>query len=122
MERIMSDLDTITCVEIARGGVGESGASSLLVHQHAESGEKVAVLRNVESSLCPNTGAVGMLVVNGQPVAQGDITAVGSSIEAVVNSGDIVAAVIQSIPKFNDIACVRLGQLNAVLQECDPAY
>jgi len=76
----------------------------------------------VESSLCPNTGAVAMLVVNGQPVAQGDMTDVGTSIEALVNTGDVVAAVIHTIPKFNDIVCIRLGELSVVLQECDPAY
>jgi hypothetical protein len=122
MENVMSDLDTLACVEIARGGVGESGASALLIHQHNEAGQKVAVLRNLETSLCPNTGAVGVLVVNGQPVAQADLTDAGSSIQAAVNQGDVVAAVIQAIPKFNDIVCVRLGELTAVLEECDPTY
>jgi hypothetical protein len=122
LEKAMADFDSSSCIEIARGGVGESGASSLLIHEHNEAGQKLAVLRNAETSLCPNTGAVGMLVVNGQPVAQGDLTEVGSSIQSTINSGDVLAAVIQAIPKFNEISCVRLGELSVVLLECDPSY
>jgi hypothetical protein len=120
----MADYATGACVEIATGGVGESGESSFLLHRHDEGGgggggEKVAVLRNAETSLCPNTGAVAMLVVNGQPVAQGDITAPGSAISANVTDGDVVAAIVHTVPLFNDISCVRLGELSVVLEECD---
>ena len=119
----MSDFNAELCVEIASGGVGESGASSILVHQHEETtSEKIAVLRNVDLNFCPNTSAVGMLVINGQPTAQGDLTAIGSSLQSSVSSGDVVVAIIHTVPKFNDISCVRLGELSVVLLECDPAY
>ena len=118
----MSDYNSELCVEIASGGVGESGASSILIHKHDELTEKIAVLRTVDSTLCPNTGAVGMLVVNGQPTAQGDLTAVGSSIQSSVSQGDVVAAIVHTVPKFNDLSCVRLGELSVVLFECDPVY
>jgi hypothetical protein len=118
----MSEANLESCVEIASGGVGESGASSILVHKHDEAAERIAVLRNVESSLCPNTSAVAMLVVNGQPTAQGDLTAVGSSIQSNVATGDVIAAIIHTVPKFNDISCVRLGELSVVLSECELTY
>ena len=82
----------------------------------------MAILRNAKSSFCANTGAVGVLVVNGQPTAQGDLTEVGSSIQASVSSGDVVAAIIHTVPKFNEISCIRLGELSVALLECDPAY
>lgn len=104
---------------VAKGGVGESGASSFLLHTVVATIQKLMVLRNVESSLCPNTGAVAMLVVNGLPAAQGDITEVGTAIQANVSPGDIVVAIIHTVPKLNQIACVRLGELSVALDECD---
>jgi hypothetical protein len=117
----MSDYQSASCTTVARGGVGESGASSFLLHQVSGSGAQAAVLRNVESSLCPNTGAVGVLVVNGQPTAQADLTEVGSAIRSEVNPGDVVAAIIHTVPKLNEIVCVRLGELSVVLELCEPA-
>ena len=109
------------CVAVANGGVGESGASSFLLHKVKAKIQKLMVLRNVNSSLCPNTGAVAMLVVNGNPVAQGDITKVGSSIQTAgtVKSGDVVAAIVHAVPNFKKIVCIRLGELSVELRECD---
>lgn len=117
----MSDYKTDSCVAVAKGGVGESGASSFLLHKVDAKTQKIMVLRNVNSSLCGNTGAVAMLVVNGKTVAQGDITKAGSSIQtpATVGSGDVVVAIAHTIPKFNDIVCIRLGELSVTLDECD---
>lgn len=117
----MSNYKADACVAVVKGGVGESGASSFLLHKLDAKIQKVMVLRNVDSSLCPNTGAVGMLVVNGNPVAQGDITKVGSSIQTpgTVGPGDVVAAIVHTFPLFNDIVCIRLGELSVVLDECD---
>jgi hypothetical protein len=117
----MSNYKADSCVAVAKGGVGESGASSLLVHKLDGKTQKIVVLRNVNSSLCGNTGAVGVLVVNGKPVAQGDITKVGNSIQTpvIVGSGDVVAAIVHTIPTFNTIVCIRLGELSFVLNECD---
>lgn len=116
----MSDYKAGACTAVAKGGVGESGASSFLSHKVTATNQKLMVLRNVESSLCPNTGAVAMLVVNGNPVAHGDITKVGSSIQTdPVAAGDIVVAIVHTVPLFNDIACIRLGELSVVLDECE---
>ncbi|MDJ0679099.1 MAG: hypothetical protein QNJ18_04465 [Xenococcaceae cyanobacterium MO_167.B52] len=46
------------------------------------------VLKTVESSLCRNTGAVGILIINGTPKAFGDITKPGSTIQAEAKPGD----------------------------------
>lgn len=117
----MSNYKTDACVAVAQGGVGESGASSFLLHKVDATTKKIMVLRNVNSGLCGNTGAVAMLVVNGKPVAQGNITKVGSSIQtpSTVGSGDIVVAIVHTLPTFNEIVCIRLGELSVTLDECD---
>ena len=108
------------CDTVARGGVGESGASSML-HYEVEAGRKQSmVLERTTSSLCPNTGAVAMLVVNGDVVAHGNITAEGSSIRAKANPGDHVIAIVHTIPLFNEIVCIRLGELSFELNACAP--
>lgn len=115
----MTALTTNACVAVAQGGVGESGASSQLIYQVNSKIAKLIVLKTSESSLCPNTGAVGILIVNGKPQAFGDLTPVGSSIQTEVHQGDNVVAIIHTVPLFNEIACIRLGELNVVLNECD---
>lgn len=107
------------CVEVASGGVGESGASSLVTHQVTAKISKLMVLRTTESSLCPNTGAVALLVVNGVVEAAGNVTAVGSSIQAEAPPGSWVIGIAHTFPLFNDIVCVRLGELSYRLDECD---
>ncbi len=110
---------TGACIEVGSGGVGESGASSIVLHQVTGNINKNMVLRNVESSLCGNTGAAALLVVNAVPRAFGDITAVGSSIQAEARPGDWVAAIVHTFPLFNEIACIRLGELEFRLDQCD---
>ena len=107
------------CQEIQRGSVGESGTSSMSVHHVTAEIDKLMVLRSVQSSLCPNTGAVGVLLVNGMPEATGKLTAVGSSIQAGVRPGDAVVSVVHTYPLFNNIMCVRLGNLYFTIDECD---
>jgi len=117
----MSDYKADSCVAVAKGGVGESGASSFLLHKVDATIKKIMVLRNVNSNLCGDTGAVAMLVVNGKPVAQGNITKKGSSIQtpATVGSGDVVVAIVHELPTFIEIACARHGELSVELSECD---
>ena len=77
------------------------------------------VLRTVGSSLCPNTGAVGLISVNGVPTSSGSLTAKGNLIQTEAEPGDHVAAIIHAVPLFNGISCVRLGELEVHLEECD---
>ena len=107
------------CVAVGHGGVGESGASTLILHQVTGRVQKLIVLRTTETSLCPNTGAVALLVVDGDPRAYGNITAQGSSIQTTANPGERVAAIVHTVPLFNEIACIRLGELCVQLDECD---
>ncbi len=102
------------CQVVGRGGVGESGATCLLHHQVTGDREIIMVVRNVENSLCPNTGAIAVLVVNGNSVAHGT-----GSIQANAKPGDNVIALVHAIPLFNGIACVRLGELYFTLEQCD---
>lgn len=111
--------DSGACTSVARGGVGESGASALLIHSIKGPHSKMIVLRNVESSLCPNTWALASLFVNGTPMASGNISTEGSSIQVEVSAGGSVAALIQAVPNFNRVSCVRLGEASINLEECD---
>jgi hypothetical protein len=117
-ERQMNS-DCNACVTVAKGGVGESGASALLTHTVGGPTSKIIILRNVETSLCPNTWGVACLFVNGIPVASGNISVEGSSIQAEAAPGSNVAAVVHTVPNFNRISCVRLGELLVNLDECD---
>lgn len=107
------------CSKVAVGGIGESGDSSLLVHKVSGPTSKMIVLRHATSNLCPNTGAVAVLTVDGIPVASGNITAAGSSIQHEAAAGSHVAAIIHTIPLFNGIVCVQLGELTVNLDECE---
>lgn len=106
------------CTEVAKGGVGESGASSLVVHTVEAKISKLMVLRTTETSLCPNTGVLAMLSAGGEVVA-GIITEEGSSIQIEAQPGDTVIGVVHTFPLFNEIHCIRLGELYFRLDECD---
>ncbi len=116
-ERIMKTGSA--CKVVGQGGVGESGSFELLTHSVDSPIQKIIVLRRGESSLCPNTGAVGILLVNGVVADQGILTAEAASIQTSVMPGDQVVAIVHSFPLFNSIACIRLGELNVTLEECD---
>ena len=115
----MSNAKAGPCTTVSKGGIGESGASTILIHPVSAPIAKMMVLRTTQTSLCGNTGAIGVLVVNGDPVAHGNITAAGSSIQAEVQHGDTVVAIVHTVPLFNEIVCIRLGELHIELQECD---
>lgn len=108
-----------TCITVADGRVGESGASATVHHFATRKSRTAVVLENVRTSLCGNTGAIGVLVVNGIPVSCGSLTAVGSSIQADVSPGDLVVGLVSTVPLFNDIVCFRLGEMHFELQECE---
>jgi hypothetical protein len=107
------------CITVGQGGVGESGASSFQAHTVSGPTSKIIVVRNTQTSLCPNTGAVALLIVDGLPAASGDITALHSSIQAEAAPGARIAAIVHTIPRFNRVVCVRLGELEYNLDECD---
>ena len=113
------NIDSNACVTVAKGGVGESGASSLLTHTVSGPTSKMIVLRNVGTSLCANTWGVASLFINGVPTASGNISQEGSSIQTEAAPGAHVAAVVHAVPNFNRILCVRLGELSVNLDECD---
>jgi len=111
--------DKSVCHVVAQGSVGESGASSMLIHTVEAEYSKMMVLRRGESGLCPNTGAVAVLVINGEVVASGSLTQKDSLISYEGMPGDKIIAIVHSVPLFNEIMCVRLGDLNFTLSECD---
>ncbi|MEM8929634.1 MAG: hypothetical protein AAGE94_00570 [Acidobacteriota bacterium] len=107
------------CKTVGRGGVGESGSSHQVVHQVTGASPQLMVVRTVQTSLCGNTGAIAVLVVNGETKAHGNITADGASIQAEANPGDWVVAIVHTVPLFNDIVCIRLGELEFEVQQCE---
>lgn len=107
------------CVAVGQGSVGESGASSILCHTVSGTTSKVIVVRQTGSSLCPNTGAVATLLVNGVPVATESISAAGSMLQTDANPGDKITVVVHTVPLFNGVLCVRLGDLSFRLDECE---
>jgi hypothetical protein len=115
----MTDSKSGPCVAVGRGSVGEPGASMIISHQVTGEIQKLMVLRTTETSLCGDTGAVAVLVVNGNPTAYGNITAQGSSIQTTANPGEWVAAIVHTVPLHNGIVCKRLGELKVQLDQCD---
>lgn len=107
------------CVEVGKGGVGESGAFSQVVHQVESRISKMMVLRHVDSNLCPDHGAVAVLTVDGKIEASGLLTDAGSSIQAEAGPNAWVVASVSLLPLFNGIVCVELGELRFRLDECD---
>ena len=51
--------------------MGESGSTLLLTYQVTNPSGKLMVLRNIDSSLCPNQGVVGVIAINGHPEVTG---------------------------------------------------
>jgi citrate lyase alpha subunit len=107
------------CIAVGKGSVGEPGPSASISHQVTGNTQKLMVLRTTDTSLCPDTGAVAVLVVNGNPVVNGNITALGSSIQTTADPGDWVDAIVHTVQLHNGIVCVRLGELSVQLDECD---
>jgi hypothetical protein len=114
----MAEAKNGPCTEVADGSVGESGASSMVIHTVNAKISKLMVLRATDSSLCGNTGALAVLSAGGQ-VAAGIITDPGSSIQLEAQPGDTVVGVVHTFPLFNEIICIRLGELHFRLDECD---
>jgi hypothetical protein len=106
------------CKTVASGGVGESGATSQLFHTVQGNTQKILILRVTESSLCPNTGAVGLLVVNGLPQTSGTLSK-SQCLQVEASPGDRISALVHTVPLFNGVLCIRLGELSFDLQECE---
>ena len=107
------------CIQVGKGGVGESGSSVMLTHNVVSPIEKLVKFQNSSTSLCPNTGVAAMIVINGSSITSGNLTAAGSFIQATVQSGDSIVVIAHTVPLFNGVSCVRLGEAELSLQECD---
>jgi uncharacterized Zn-binding protein involved in type VI secretion len=114
----MSVAQNSVCQTVASGRVGETGASTLLVHEVEANLAKMMVVRKQDSSLCPNTGVIATLSVNCKPVACANLTD-DDPLSAEVQPGDTVTLIVHTIPMFNGIMCARLGDFDFQLDECD---
>lgn len=119
----MSEAETkkrSACITVGKGAVGERGESAMLQHTRGpEDVQKLMVLRSAGGSLCPSTGVVASLVIDGEPVVSGSLTKEGGSIQFELAPGASIAAVVHTVPLNNGIVCIRLGNLEFHLDECD---
>ncbi|MEM1322992.1 MAG: hypothetical protein AAGG75_22190 [Bacteroidota bacterium] len=115
-----ADISCANWNQVATGCVGACGTSSTITYPvlcvSAEQRRVALCVRNEASSLCPNTGAIAKVYVNGTLRASGDITAQGSSITFFAACGDQVSVVTSTYPISNNIQCVWLGQLTVGLR------
>jgi hypothetical protein len=104
---------------VGKGCVGECGKTAKIEYKVKATINKMMIARTVKTSLCPNTGAYAFLFKNGKEVAHGSITKKGASIQTEAAPGDKIVVYVMMYPLFNEIICIRLGELNFVLIQQD---
>ncbi|MCU0287377.1 MAG: hypothetical protein MUF15_13410 [Acidobacteria bacterium] len=106
---------------VGSGCVGEcdpsvGGGESATIHYKVEGDRNVTmILRTTGTGLCKDSGVYAFLFRNGKVVANGHITSQGDSIQAKASPGDKIVAYCFIYPLFNDILCIRLGELRVDL-------
>ena len=106
--------------QVATSCVGACGATAtistpVLCASSASRSVRFCV-RNEASSLCPNTGAVATIFIDGVPVSTSIITTVGSSVSFFAKCGSTVKVVTTTYPLNNGIECVWQGELTTGLR------
>jgi len=96
---------------VAAGCVGNCGAPSTTSFVVSGAFFQSFCLQNDQSSLCANTGAYAYVYRNGTLIAQGDITAVGSTINFWAFAGNTITVTVQTYGINNGIQCIWLGEL-----------
>ena len=104
---------------VGKGCVGECGKKAAIEHKVDAKINKMMIARTAKTSLCPNTGAYAFLFKNGVEVANGRITKEGAAIQTEAAPGDKIVVYVMTYPLFNEIKCIRLGELNFVLIQQD---
>jgi len=106
--------------QVATSCVGACGSSSTISYPVlcVSSVSKTVrfCVRNEASSLCPNTGAVATVFIDGNPVSTSVITPVGSTISFSAKCGSKVKVVTTTYPLNNGIHCVWQGELTVGLR------
>ena len=108
----------LACITVDKGSVGELGASLMFSHKNTSNISKMMVLRRAGSSLCPNTDVIATFSVDGKPVASGSLVS-SPAIQSELQPGETLTAVAILVDLNNGIVCIRLGNLDLVLDECD---
>ncbi|ETX00449.1 MAG: hypothetical protein ETSY2_39075 [Candidatus Entotheonella gemina] len=104
---------------VGKGAVGESGPTAMVNHTVKAETEIMMIVKTVDTSLCPNTGALALMFKNGVLVAHGVITDEGASIQNAADPGDQIVVYVATFPIPNEIVCVRLGDLTFHLIQQD---
>jgi hypothetical protein len=107
------------CKEIRSSLIGQATSSQVMTHQVPNGQEKIIVLRCERNHLCPNTGVLTTLLVNGKIATQGILESLTDAIQCNAIPGDIVVAVATLYPLMNSVRCVELGNATVTLSECD---
>ncbi|ETX01410.1 MAG: hypothetical protein ETSY1_07540 [Candidatus Entotheonella factor] len=97
---------------VGKGAVGENGPTAIVNYTVKAETEIMMLVKTVDTSLCPNTGAFALMFKNGMLVAHGVITDEGASIQNAADPGDDIVVYVATFPIPNEIVCVRLGDLS----------
>lgn len=71
---------------------------------------------NEGSNLCPSHDAIAYVFANGNLIAQGDITAVGSSLSFSALCPSKITVVVFATPNNTGIQCIQLGSVGFYLR------
>jgi hypothetical protein len=107
------------CKEIQSSRIGQASSNLAITHQVPSGQEKILVTKLNRNTLCPNTGVLATLLVNGKIATQVVLEGENASLLCNAKPGDVVVAVASLCPLMNPIACIELGEALVILNECE---
>ena len=99
------------------GACGSPSEINYTVGTPCDAYVKKYCVTNEDSSLCPDHAAFVVVLVNGNYVTSGDITAVGSSVEFSATCGSDIKVIATTSYVGGPTICVWLGELKYALRE-----
>ncbi len=118
--QVTSSCLSSSATPVATGCVGSCGNPGTIVYQVGPLCTSKIVpfcLTTDASNLCPSNGAFAAIYVDGNFVAGGDITAVGSSIGFTAKCGSTIKIIVKTKVVNPNISCVQLGDLHFSLRK-----
>ncbi len=99
------------------GACGNPSTISYVINQGISNGSDFELyLTSASSSLCPTHRAIAKVSVNGNVVASGDLTVVGSCIPFDANYDEVIEVEVRAIRVDSRVECVWLGELDYELK------
>lgn len=112
-------MSTNACKKIGSSLIGQATSNQVATYQVPSGQEKLIVLRCERNNLCPNTGVLTTLLLNGKIATQGILESLTDTIQCNATPGDSVVAVASLYPLMNSARCMELGDALVTLSECD---